>query len=214
MTTIAEEITRVQLMLQDIDITAGNITLVTNSITEAAQKLARMGYFPIVSWVQAITAQRLYTLSATNVTIDHIIYNERVLRYISEAAFDRKVIGWEALQGEPRYWTDDNQARNAFRVIPAPSRSGIGVVFNPANPVSTSGVDNFLVFVTQDESANLGATVMPTLLDYDDFMVYYGTYLHATKESTQHNAPLAEGAAALAAMWLQLMERDRTGGTS
>src|SRR6266850_7568784 len=97
MTTLAEEITRVQLMLQDIDITAGNIALVTQSITEAAQKLARMGYFPIISWVQAITAQRLYTMATTNVTIDHIIYNERTLRYISEEAFDRKSHGWEAL---------------------------------------------------------------------------------------------------------------------
>ncbi len=214
MTTIAEEITRVQLMLQDIDITANNIALVTQSINQSAQKLAQMRYFPTITWLEGITSQRAYAMPTTTVTIDHIFYNERSLRYVTEEAFDRKSAGWEELIGEPRYWTIDNRSRNSFRVIPAPSRSGASITFDPADPVSTSGVDNFLIFATEDVVAQISDTVMPTLLDYDDFMVYYGTYLHTTKESTQYNAPLAEGALFLTTLWLQLMEKDRTGGTS
>ncbi len=214
MTTLAEEITRVQLMLQDIDITANNIALVTQSINQSAQKLAQMRYFPTIAWLEGITAQGVYALPGNNVTIDHIFYNERSLRYVTETAFDRKSKGWEALTGEPKYWTTDNRSQNSFRVIPTPSRSGVSITFDPANPVSTSGVDNFLIFATEDVVADIADTVMPTLLDYDDFMVYYGTYLHTTKESTQHNAPLAEGALYLFTLWLQLMEKDRTGGTS
>jgi len=211
-TTLANEITRVQLMLQDIDVSGGNITLITQSITEAAQKLARLNYFPQISWLQGITGQSIYTLPATNVNISHVLYNEKVLRYVTESSFDRHITGWEKLIGEPRYWTYDNITRNTVRIIPAPSRTGAVVVFDPDDPLANAGVNNLIVFASDDVSANLGAVVMPTLLDYDDFIVYYGVYLHAMKETTQQNQPVANAANLLAEMWLQLMEKRKASG--
>lgn len=214
MTTLADEITRVQLMLQDIDVSGSNIALVTQSIIEAAQKLARLNFFPQISWIRGVTDQSLYSLPTTNVAIDHVLYNERVLRFVTEASFDRNIVGWEGLTGEPRYWTMDNLDVNTIRIIPSPTRTGTVVVFDPDGPLANSGVDNLLVFGSEDVSADLGAVVMPTLLDYDDFIVYYGVYLHTTKETTQQNQPVATAANALADMWLQLMEKGRANGPS
>jgi len=98
------------------------------------------------------------------------------------------------------------------RIIPAPSRTGAVVVFDPDDPLANAGVNNLIVFASDDVSANLGAVVMPTLLDYDDFIVYYGVYLHAMKETTQQNQPVANAANLLAEMWLQLMEKRKASG--
>src|SRR5712692_6418406 len=174
MTTLVDEISRVQIMLQDIDTSVSNLANIATSISEAAQKLARLNYFPQLTWVNAISGTSVYNMPATNVDIEHVLYNERVLRYITESSFDRKLSGWELLKGEPKYWTSDNLAKNTFRIIPAPTRTGSALPVIPPVPIIMPLTDNILVFATEDISTNLDAVVpMPTLLDYDDWLVYY-----------------------------------------
>jgi hypothetical protein len=212
MTTLADLATRIQLFLQDTDVTPGNTAKIIQTINEAAQKLAQFNYFPQLTWVQAVTGTGLYTMPTSNVTIEHVLYNEHALRYITEDAFDHKKSGWEALTGEPKYWTADNVARNTFRVIPRPTRTGSAVPVIPPVPLIMPLVDNFLVFTHEDVSS-LSDVSLPTLLDYDDWLVYYSTFLHASKETPQQNEPVAKNAAALAELTLQFLERNTTSGT-
>lgn len=215
MTTVNESISRVQLLLQDTDFSASNTAKIVQTIQEAAQKLAQLHYFAQITWVNAVSGTSIYTMPTTNVTIEHIIYNEKVLRYVSEGAFDNKQRGWEALTGEPQYWTTDNITRNTFRIIPSPTRTGSTIPVIPPVPLIMPLADNLVVFATEDISSQLVPDItLPTLLDYDDWLVYQSVYLHAMKETVQQNQPLAKNANMLAEMWMQFMERDRNSVTS
>ncbi len=206
MTLLAEQVIRIRDILQDTDTSATNISKIVTAHQESLQQLVRKDMFPQIQWVNAIALQGLYLLPNPVVTIMHVVYNERVLRYASETMLDRKYHGWEDLPGEPQYYTTDNQSPNTIRVIPTPKRTGSTIPVIPS-PLFQNMIDNFVVFHTEDLSATLGDTsnVLPTLFDWDDYCVYETARMLAERETPTQNLPVAALCAQLAGLWRQQM---------
>jgi hypothetical protein len=140
--------------------------------------------------------------------IAYILYNERVLRYASETMLDRKYHGWEDLAGEPQYYTTDNQSPNTLRIIPVPKRTGSAIPVIPS-PLFQNMVDNFVVFHTEDISADIGdeSDTLPTLFDWDDLLVYHTARMLAERELPEQNLPVAQLCMQLTRLWERSMQR-------
>jgi hypothetical protein len=123
-----------------------------------------------------------------------VLYNERALRYVTEQAMDRKTPGWEAVSGEPVYWTQDNQSPNVIRLVPTPVRTGNAAPHFPPVPLLFDMEDNLVIFLDEDLSStveNEGDT-LPTLLDWDDCLVWRTARQLAERETQTQNLPVAK----------------------
>lgn len=207
MTLLSEQITRIRDILQDTDTSTTNISKIVAAHQESLQQLARKDLFPKIMWVNAIANQGLYVLPDPVVTISHVLYNERVLRYASETGLDRKYHGWEDIPGEPKYYTTNNQNPNTIRIIPTPKRTGSGIPVIPS-PLFQNMVNNIVVFHTEDPSADIGDTsdVLPTNFDWDDLLVYDTTRMLAERETPTQNLPVALLCAQIVGLWHQYMK--------
>lgn len=202
MTFLSEQVLRIRDILQDIDMSPTNISKIVTAHQESLQYLARKDMFPQIEWVNAIANQGLYVLPDPVVTISHVLYNERVLRYASETGLDRKYHGWEDLPGEPKYYTTDNQNPNTIRLIPVPKRTGSTIPVIPS-PLFQNMVDNIVVFHTVDPSADISdeADVLPTNFDWDDLLVYRTARMIAERETPTQNIPVAQLCMQLEMLW-------------
>ena len=202
MTLLSEQIDRIRDILQDTDTSATNISKIVTAHQESLQYLARKELFPQIQWMNAILLQGLYVLPDPVVTINHVLYNERVLRYASETMLDRKYHGWEDLPGEPKYWTTDHQNPNTIRIIPTPKRTGSAIPVIPS-PLFQDMIDNIVVFHTEDVSSDIAdvSDVLPTLFDWDDLLVYKTARMLAERETETQNLPVAQLCSQLEALW-------------
>src|SRR3990167_5898510 len=206
MSLLSEQVIRVRDILQDTDTSATNISKIVTAHQESLQQLARKDMFPQIQWVNAIANQGLYILPDPVVAIAHVLYNERVLRYATERMLDRKYHGWEDLPGEPKYWTTDNQSINGIRIVPAPKRTGSAIPVIPS-PLFQNMVDNIVVFHTEDLSADVDdeSDTLPTLADWDDYLVYETARMLAERETPTQNLPIAALCTQVAGLWRQHM---------
>ena len=208
MTLLSEQILRVRDILQDTDDSTTNGAKIIGSHQEAAQRLARQRAFPQMLWMNATLNQALYTLPNDIVTVSHVLYNEHVLRYTTETALDRRSKGWEDLaSSEPRYWTTDNQNRNTLRIVPAPQRTGSILALIPPLPFILDPVDNLIIFHTEDLSLTMNDAddQLPTMLAWDDLLVYHTARLRAEREVPEQNLPVATLCGQLEGMYRQYM---------
>jgi len=203
-TLLSEQLIRIRDILQDTDTSATNISRIVTAHQESLQQLARKDMFPQIQWVNAIALQGLYALPDSVVTITHVLYNERVLRYASETMLDRKYHGWEDLPGEPKYYTTNNQSPNTIRIIPAPKRTGSTIPVIPS-PLFQNMVDNLVIFHTEDLSTNIGdeSATLPTLFDWDDYLIYETARMLAERETPAQNLPVAALCGQIAQLWRQ-----------
>lgn len=202
MTTVAEQVERIQWILQDTDVSPTKIAQVITAQQESAQYLARLRSFTQITWLNAIVNQALYPVANVN-SIDYVLYNERVLRYATETALDRTRRMWEQLAGEPQYWTTDNQAPNTIRLVPAPQRTGSTVPVYPS-PLIMPMIDNLVVFTTEDITSQIdtGRDELPTLIDWDDILVWRTARMLAERETTSQNLPVAALCKQLEDLWI------------
>lgn len=202
MTVLSEQIVRIRDILQDTDTSPTNISKIVTAHQESLQQLARKDMFSQIQWVNAIALQGLYVLPDPVVTISHVLYNERVLRYVTEIGLDRKYHGWEDILGEPKYWTTEHQNPNTIRIIPVPKRTGSTIPVVPS-PLIQNMVDNLVVFHTEDPSSDIGdeTDVLPTLFDWDDLLVYETARMLAERETSLQNLPVAQLCNQLTNLW-------------
>jgi len=207
-TTVAEQVERIQWLLQDTDTTPTKIAQVITAEQESAQYLARLKSFTQITWVNAITNQARYTLSDNN-SIDYVLYNERVLRYATEETLDRTQRKWEGEAGEPHYWTTNNQSPNTVRIVPAPQRTGSTVPVFPS-PLIMPMIDNLVIFTTDDISAQMDdvSDVLPTLASWDDVLVWRTARMLAERETTVQNLPVAALCKQLEDLWITQMRKE------
>lgn len=207
MTTLADNLERTRWLLQRPDLSPTFTAQLIQQHQEELSKLARRHVFPQIQWIQALASQPLYTLPTTTAKIAYVLYDERTLRYVTEVALDRIQKGWEQAIGEPEYWTTDNQAPNTIRIIPAPSRTGSDIPVIPS-PLVMDMHDNFVVFLDEDPALQIVApdNDLPTMLDFDDVLVFWTAGAMAARESDHQNAPVAQLCEQLAAMWLGLLK--------
>jgi len=209
-TLLSDQITRIRDLLQDTDTSPARQSILITAHQEAMQRLARQGHFPQILWVNAVAGQALYTLPTSVVTISHVLYNECVLRFASEAALDRRAHGWEAASAvptDPTYWTTDNQAPQVIRLVPAPVRTGSLVPATPPSPLIGDMRDNLVIFHTEDVSVDLvnAGDTLPTLLDWDDLLVWQTTKQLAERETHDQNRPVAALCRQLEMLWTRYM---------
>lgn len=206
MTTLAEQLERIQWLLQDRDTSQGQVGRLTTQYQEMVAHLARKHVFPSILWRQAITNQSRYTLPANTAKIAFVFYNERVLRYVTEASLDRTRKNWEALHRDPDYWTTDNQAPNVIRLVPTPLRTGSDVPVIPS-PLVMDMRDNLVVFFDEDPSQTITApdATIPVMQDWEDVLVFRTVEGFAEQESPTQNLPLAQLCGQLAGLWEDLL---------
>ncbi len=207
MTTLANQIERIQWLLQDTDTSPTRTSIIIEAHKESTQRLARKQAFPQIRWVNAIAAQSQYTLPADTVQVDHVLYNERTLRYATETALDRRFHGWEDLPDQPKYWTMDGQNPNVIRIVSAPTITGSLIPVIPS-PLIMNMEDNLVVFLMEDLSEqmdDLGDDPIPTMLDWDDLLVWQTTRMLAERETTDQNLPVAQVCGQLESMWKQAL---------
>jgi hypothetical protein len=204
-TTFAEQATRIANLLQE---TPSNDTVARYLMQhqDELSRLARSKYFGQITWYQAIQGQALYVLPDNIIEVCHVLYNQKVLRYVTEQTLDYSgnVRSWEANTGEPTYWTLDNQVLNEVRIIPAPMRTGSAVPSPTFLPMYQDMKDNLLVFTYEDvalEVTNVDS-VIPTLLDWEDMLVFASVQALALQEYPEQNIPLAQNCAALLKLWM------------
>lgn len=193
MTTLGDQILRVRDILQEPNADATTVEQITEAHREAMQDLARRGAFSTIVWLNAVAGQSQYALPASTVHVDEVLYNEAGLRFTTERALDRIMPGWEALSGEPIYWLMDNQSPNVLRLVPAPVRTGSAAPHFPPVPLLFDMEDNLVIFLTEDLSGgveNEGDT-LPTLLDWDDYLVWCAARGLAARETHVQNLPVA-----------------------
>lgn len=202
MTLLSEQVERIQFVLQETDTTPSRHAIVIAAHQECMQALARADDFSQIRWINALANTALYTLPDPVVNIDFVLYNERILRYVTEGAIDRRFHGWEELSGEPVYWTTDNQGPNVIRIIPAPTRTGSTIPVIPS-PLVQDMRDNLVVFHTEDVSPDIvdAGDTLPTLLDRDDLLVWHTARMLAERETTDQNLPVAQLCGQLEALW-------------
>lgn len=178
-------------------------------VQQSLSWLALSGVFGEVVIIPAVAGQSLYQLPPNTLRCTQVIYDMRVLRYATEYALDQlaHLWSWEGGTGEPRYWTTDNQGPNLLKLVPAPLRSGSTVMDGDTLPMSYTLVGNILVFLCEDPVGRVTSdeSVMPTLLDWDDLLVYKTAGALAMRETPQANYPVAEACQALVSLWTQLL---------
>lgn len=212
MTTFAEQQTRIGTLLQDTDTTPDNIARQLLQHQEELSRLARQKHFSQLIWFQGITNQARYTLPDNTVCVEHVLYNQKVLRYATERTLDYSgnIRSWERNKGEPAYWTEDNQGPNVIRIIPPPLRDGSGAPSPTLLPMYQDLKDNLLVFTYEDpalEVTNLAST-LPTLLDWEDVLVFRTALALAEQETPNQNLPLAQNCEKLVELWQSLLTKN------
>ena len=205
MTLLSEQVSRVRDALQQTSTDAAVENLLITAHQESMQYIAGKGMFSNILWMNVIATQSQYTLPTTVVAIYEVIYNEKALRYATEVALDRRFHGWEILSGEPEYWTTDGQAPNTIRLVPSPVRTGSTLPIFPPVPLLLPLPDNLVVFLTEDPSADIenSEDVLPTLLDWDDLLVYRTIRQIAERETQDQNLPVAQLCRQLEQLWEQ-----------
>lgn len=208
MTLLSEQVSRIRDILQEINTDPTITAKIIAAHQESLQVLARKDAFSQVQWVNAISGQALYTLANPTVTISHVLYNERALRYATEITLDRRFHGWEALSGEPTYWTVHNQIPNTIRVVPSPTRTGSTVPVIPS-PLVQDMNDNLVVFHSEDVSDDVRelTDVLPTLFDWDDLLVFKTARMFAERETHEQNLPVAALCLQLEGLWEKFLMR-------
>lgn len=212
MATLEETIVRVGHILQEERTTdpAQRALVIAQAIQESLTRLARLDAFGQIQWLQGIASQALYTLPTPTVSIAHVLYNSRVLRWATEDALDLRFHGFEALGNkDPLYWSNDNQPPNTIRLVPAPRRTGSTVPVVPA-PLIMPLRDNLVVFCTEmpDIHPTLSSAqgeLLPTLADQDDLLVWQTARMLAERETQDQNLPVAQVCQALETLWLRLL---------
>lgn len=206
MTLLSEQTTRIQNLLQDNRTDVTTLNNVATAHQESLQSLARQGAFSSITWLNAFENQGLYTLPADIVTVYHVLYNQKSLRYVKEKTLQRLIGPWELLRSEPTYWTMDNQLPNVIRIIPAPTRTGSEIPIFPS-PIGQDMADNLVIFATEDPSVGLtdAEDVLPTLLDWDDWLVWRTTKDLAFRENPEQNIPVSELCNQLESLWAKFL---------
>lgn len=192
MTLLNEQVVRIRDILQEPSTQATVIEQIIAAHQESLQDLARQNAFSTILWINTIAGQNQYPLPAPTVHIDHVLYNESALRYTKEHTLDRTRPGWEILSGEPIYWLMDNQAPNVIRLVPTPIRTGNTTPHFPPVPLLFDMEDNLVIFLTEDVATTVEneADVLPTLLDWDDFLVWRSAKMLAQRETETQNLPV------------------------
>lgn len=207
MTSVANQVERIQWLLQETDTSSPRTDIIIQAHQESLQHMAQEGMFPQIQWINAIARQALYTLRTEIMNVEHVLYDERVLRYATETMLDRRFHGWEDLPGPPQYWTVDGQNPNTIRIVPAPLVTGSLIPVIPS-PLFFNMENNLVVFLTEDVAAqadDLGDDPMPTLLDWNDMLVWQTTRMLAERETTDQNLPVAQVCRQLEALWAQYL---------
>lgn len=208
--SIAEQIDRIQRIIQDTDAVAYSREVVRVQHQEEIARLAREQRIGDILVINAVAGQSLYALPDGNVLVIQVLYNGMRLEYASEEFLDRKYTGWEFDRDHtPKYWTTDNQNPNTVRIVPAPARTGSVLPTIPPAPLVMTHVDNLVVFLYRDfaEQANDEVDTFPLLDIWEDVCVWRTTSELARRETPYQNLPLSTTAQAMAELWLQLLER-------
>ena len=212
MTTFADQQTRIATLLQDVDQSPTNVAKYILQHQEELSRLARQKHFSQIVWLRGITNQAIYELPENTVCAEHVLYNQKVLRYTTEQTLDYNgsIRTWERSKGEPLYWTDTNLERNAIRIIPPPLRDGTGVPSLTFLPLYQDLHDNILVFTYEDPALDVTnlQSALPVLLDWEDVLVYQTVRALAMFEQPDQNLPLAQSCAALVELWQSLLEKN------
>lgn len=208
MTLLADQIARIQSLLQDTDSSPTNISKIVTAHQESLTRIARRDAFANIQWVNAIANQATYLLPTSVVNMMQVLYNNQELRYATEVSLDRRFHGYERLTDEPQYWTTDNQAPNTIRVVPAPLRTGDATPVIPS-PVGFDTRDNLLLFLSEDVSAGITDPqgTLPTFLDWDDMLVWDVTKMLAERETTLQNLPVSALCDQFWQLWARYTER-------
>jgi hypothetical protein len=212
MTTFADQEARIAALLQDLDAspTAQSKRILQHQ--EELSRLARDKHFPQIVWFQALSRQALYDLPDNTVDVCHVLYNQKVLRYVTERTLDYSgnLRSWEANTGEPTYWTDDNQGPNIIRIIPPPLRDGSAIPSLTFLPMYQDLRDNLCVFTYEDPALDVTNTnsTLPTLLDWEDVLVFQTVQALAMFEQPDQNMPLAQNCGKLLQMWQGLLKKN------
>jgi hypothetical protein len=207
-TQVRDQIERIQWLLQDNSTSPTIKETIIAAHRDSAQRLARHNMFTQIQWINAVANQSLYTLDMPAVDVIYVLYDERVLRYASENALDRFVGTWESQKSQPEYWTQDNQNPNIIRIVPAPQATGSAVPVYPS-PLIQDTRGNLIIFYVEDVESQITAedNTLPTLLDWDDVLVWDTTRMLAERETHTQNLPVAQLCKQLTDLWMQLMEK-------
>lgn len=208
MTQVREQFERIQWLLQDNSVDPTVIAKVVTAQRESAQRLARLDMFTQIQWINAIADQSLYVLDDPAVDVMYVIYDERVLRYASELSLDRLKGTWESIKQSPEYWTQDNQNPNTIRIVPAPQYTGSAVPIYPS-PLIQDTRGNLVVFYSEDISTQIDDldNTMPTLLDWNDVLVWDTARMLAERESHTQNLPVAQICKQFVDLWTSFLRK-------
>lgn len=208
MTLVSEQVTRIANILQDTDISPTNIAKIIAAHAESTQKLARRDMFTQIQWINAIVDQALYVLDTPAVDVMYVLYDERVLRYATEQSLDRMLGTWENLSRDPQFWTQNNQNPNTIRIVPAPQHTGSAIPIYPS-PLIQDMRDNLVVFYSEDVTTQVddASDTLPTMLDWDDLLVWQTARMLAERETSTQNLPVAQLCQQLEDLWMQLLQR-------
>jgi hypothetical protein len=208
--TIAQQIDRIQSLYQDTDSQAYSRNIVLLQHQDEIGRLAREERMGDILVLNAITAQALYTLPDSTVSVAQVLYSGQRLDYATEEFLDRKYASWEWNESdEPKYWTVNNQNPNTLRIVPAPLRTGSTVPIIPPAPFIMTQVDNLVVFLYRDfaDQANDEVDQFPLRDIWEDVCVWRTVADLSQREGPFQNLPLAQTAEAMAELWLQLLEQ-------
>ena len=204
--TIADQIDRMEYLLQDRAIVGQDKAFDRNFLLtqhkDELSRLARHHVFGNILWINALQGTAQYTLPATTTHVNMVLYNEKRLDYATEAMLDRWHSGWEDWQGDPQFWTMDNQSPNTLRIVPPPLRDGSAIPLIPG-PLFQNSQDNFVVFLHEDraEQADDASDVFPLPDVFEDILVYETTAEITSRETDYQNLPLAQICRELAALY-------------
>lgn len=208
MTQVIDQFERVQWILQDNAVSATAVATVIAAQQESAQRLARMDMFTQIQWLNAIADQSLYVLDNPAVDVMYVLYDERVLRYATEKSLDRMLGTWELQEQVPQFWTQNNQNPNTIRIVPAPQATGSAVPIYPT-PLIQDTRGNLVVFFSEDITTQIDddVDVLPTLLDWDDVLVWDTARMLAERETHTQNLPVAQLCKQLVDLWMTLHKK-------
>jgi len=207
MAILSDQQTRIQLLLQEGDTSPTRQQQLAVAHQEALTQLARLDTFGEIVWRNVVAGTAQYTLPEATVEVVLVVYNEQRLDYASETHLDRWHAGWEALAGEPQWYTTSAQAPTVIRLVPQPVRTGSAVPALPPVPLIGSLVDNLVVFVTLDVADGItdATDVIPCRDAYLDWLVYETTRALASREVDTQNLPLAALCTQLAGLYQGLL---------
>lgn len=204
--TIADQIDRIEYLLQDRQISGHDKAFARNVIltqhADEVTRLARHDLWGNVAWMNALAGTGQYTLPSSATAITMVLYNENRIDFATEAMLDHWHAGWEEWVGEPQFWLIDNQSPNVLRIVPTPLRDGSALPLIPG-PLVQNPIDNLLVFFYEDRSDSVGdeSDTLPLADVFEDLLVYETTAELASRETDYQNLPLAAACRDVAALY-------------